>query len=33
MLKTMNVEETMAAEQRYTIDFDAPVQEDVKALA
>lgn len=33
MLVTMNIEKTMAAEQRYTIDFNAPVQEDNKALA
>ena len=33
MLATMNVEKTMAAEQRYTIDFDTPLQEDNKALA
>ena len=32
MLATMNVEKTIAAEQRYTIDWDSPVQEDVKAL-
>jgi 2-polyprenyl-6-methoxyphenol hydroxylase-like FAD-dependent oxidoreductase len=33
MLATMNVEKTMAAEQRYTIDWGSPVQEDAKALA
>ncbi|AGB23072.1 2-polyprenyl-6-methoxyphenol hydroxylase-like oxidoreductase [Mycobacterium sp. JS623] len=33
MFATMNVEKTMATEQRYTIDWDAPVQEDTKALA
>jgi hypothetical protein len=33
MFATMNVEKTMAAEQGYTIDFDAPVQEGTKALA
>ena len=33
MLATMNVEKTMAAEQRYTIDWDTPLQEDTKALA
>jgi hypothetical protein len=33
MLATMNIEKTMAAEQRYTIDFKAPVQKDNKALA
>jgi 2-polyprenyl-6-methoxyphenol hydroxylase-like FAD-dependent oxidoreductase len=27
MVKTMNIEKTMAAEQRYTIDFETPVQE------
>jgi 2-polyprenyl-6-methoxyphenol hydroxylase-like FAD-dependent oxidoreductase len=32
MVKTMNLEKTMAAEQRYTIDWDAPVQKEVKAL-
>jgi hypothetical protein len=29
----MNLEKTMAAEQRYTINWDAPVQEDAAALA
>ena len=33
MVKTMNLEKTIAAEQRYAIDWDAPVQEDVAALA
>ena len=33
MLKTMNLEKTMADEQRYTIDWDTPVQEDAKTLA
>ena len=33
MLATMNIEKTMAAEQRYAIDWDAPAQEDAKALA
>jgi 2-polyprenyl-6-methoxyphenol hydroxylase-like FAD-dependent oxidoreductase len=33
MVATMNIEKTMAAEQRYTIDWDAPAQEDTKALA
>jgi 2-polyprenyl-6-methoxyphenol hydroxylase-like FAD-dependent oxidoreductase len=34
MFATMNVEKTMATEQRYTIDWDGPVQkEDTKALA
>jgi hypothetical protein len=33
MVATMNIEQTMAAEQRYTIDWDAPAQEDAKALA
>ena len=33
MLATMNIEKTMAAEQRYTIDFNASVQEDAKTLA
>ena len=33
MVATMNIEKTMAAEQRYTIDWNSPVQEDAKALA
>jgi 2-polyprenyl-6-methoxyphenol hydroxylase-like FAD-dependent oxidoreductase len=33
MVKTMNLEKTMADEQRSTIDWDAPVQEDAAALA
>jgi 2-polyprenyl-6-methoxyphenol hydroxylase-like FAD-dependent oxidoreductase len=33
MLKTLNIEKTMAAEQSYTIDWESPVQEDAKALA
>ena len=33
MFATMNVEKTMATEQRYTIDWDTPLQEDTKALA
>jgi 2-polyprenyl-6-methoxyphenol hydroxylase-like FAD-dependent oxidoreductase len=33
MVKTLKIEKTMAAEQSYTIDFNAPVQEDAKALA
>jgi 2-polyprenyl-6-methoxyphenol hydroxylase-like FAD-dependent oxidoreductase len=33
MVKTMNVEKIRAAEQSYTIDWDAPVQEDAAALA
>jgi 2-polyprenyl-6-methoxyphenol hydroxylase-like FAD-dependent oxidoreductase len=33
MLATMNVEKTMAAEQRYTIDWAAPVGEEASALA
>jgi 2-polyprenyl-6-methoxyphenol hydroxylase-like FAD-dependent oxidoreductase len=33
MVKTMNIEKTMAAEQRYTIDWDAPVLQDVSAAA
>ena len=33
MFATMNVEKTMATEQGYTIDWDTPLQEDVKALA
>ena len=32
MVATMNIEKTMAAEQRYTIDFNSPVQE-AKAIA
>jgi len=33
MVKTMNLEKTMGAEQRYIIDWDADVQEDASALA
>jgi 2-polyprenyl-6-methoxyphenol hydroxylase-like FAD-dependent oxidoreductase len=33
MVKTMNLEKTMGAEQRYTIDWDAPAQEDAEAFA
>jgi 2-polyprenyl-6-methoxyphenol hydroxylase-like FAD-dependent oxidoreductase len=33
MVATMNIEKTMAAEQRYTIDWNVPAQEDAKALA
>jgi hypothetical protein len=33
MVKTMNIEKTMAAEQRHTIDWNAPAQADAKALA
>ena len=33
MVKTMNLEKTMGAEQRYTIDWDAPAQEDAKTFA
>ena len=33
MLKAMNVEKTMADEQRYTIDWDSHVPEDASALA
>ena len=33
MVKTMNLEKTMAAEQHCTIDWDAPAQEDAAALA
>ena len=33
MIATMNIEKTMAAEQRYTIDFNAPVQQSTKTLA
>ncbi len=33
MVKTMNLEKTMAAEQRYTIDWEVPVQADADALA
>jgi hypothetical protein len=32
MVKTLNIEKTMAAEQSYTIDWGSP-QEDAKALA
>ena len=33
MVATMNIEKTMAAEQRYRIDWDTPAQEDTKTLA
>jgi 2-polyprenyl-6-methoxyphenol hydroxylase-like FAD-dependent oxidoreductase len=33
MVKTLNIEKTMAAEQRYTIDWDAPVLLDAAARA
>ena len=33
MIATMNIENTMAAEQRFTIDWDAPVQEEISVLA
>ena len=33
MVATMNIEKTMATEQRYTIDWNTPLQEDAKALA
>lgn len=33
MLKTMNMEKTMGDEQRYTIDWDTPLQKDAKTLA
>jgi 2-polyprenyl-6-methoxyphenol hydroxylase-like FAD-dependent oxidoreductase len=33
MVTTMNIEKTMAAEQSYTIDWDAPAQEEISALA
>jgi 2-polyprenyl-6-methoxyphenol hydroxylase-like FAD-dependent oxidoreductase len=33
MFSATNVEKTMAAEQRYIIDWDTPLQEDTKALA
>jgi 2-polyprenyl-6-methoxyphenol hydroxylase-like FAD-dependent oxidoreductase len=33
MLKSMNIEKTMGSEQRYTIDWDVPVQEDARTLA
>ena len=32
-VRPMNIEKTMAAEQRYTINWNAPAQEDAKALA
>jgi 2-polyprenyl-6-methoxyphenol hydroxylase-like FAD-dependent oxidoreductase len=32
MVATMNIEKTMAAEQSFTIDWDAPVQEEISAL-
>jgi 2-polyprenyl-6-methoxyphenol hydroxylase-like FAD-dependent oxidoreductase len=33
MMATMNIEKTMADEQRYTIDWNTPLQEDTQALA
>jgi 2-polyprenyl-6-methoxyphenol hydroxylase-like FAD-dependent oxidoreductase len=33
MVKTLNIEKTMAAEQSYAIDWDAPAHEDAAALA
>jgi len=33
MLKTMNIEKTADVEQRYTIDWHAPVLQDASALA
>ena len=33
MVKTLGIEKTMAAEQSYAIDWDAPVQEDAMTLA
>ena len=33
MVKTMNIGKTMGAEQSYTIDWDAPVQENAAAFA
>ncbi len=33
MVATMNIEKTMATEQRHTIDWNVPAQEDAKALA
>ena len=33
MLKSMNIEKTMGDEQRFTIDWDAPLQKDAKSLA
>ena len=33
MLKAMDLEKTLADEQRYTIDWDSPVPEDASALA
>jgi len=33
MVKSMNLEKTMGAEQRYTIDWDVPLPEDAEALA
>jgi 2-polyprenyl-6-methoxyphenol hydroxylase-like FAD-dependent oxidoreductase len=32
MVATMNIEKTMAAEQSFTIDWDAPVREEISAL-
>ena len=33
MVATMKIEKTMASEQRYTINWNVPAQEDAKALA
>ena len=33
MMRTMDLEKTMGVEQRYTIDWDAPVEDEVAALA
>jgi len=33
MMATMNIEKTMAAEQRYTIEWSAPAHEEANALA
>lgn len=33
MLKSMNIEKTMGEEQRYTIDWETPLQEDANTLA
>jgi hypothetical protein len=33
MVKTLNIEKTMAAEQSYAIDWNAPALQDAEALA
>ena len=33
MMRTMNTEKTLGAEQRHTIEWDAPVEDEAAALA